>query len=224
MISLSNRLLAIADGVDKADKIIDIGCDHGLLDIYLVLKKNIKKPIASDILEAALKHARNNIKKYKVEDKIDIRCGNGLDVLTKSDNVNTIIISGMGHQNIIKIINNSNLTNINKIIVQSNTFSSKIRVELRKKGYYIFDEKLVSDKKKIYTILIFKKGYKKYSKKELLFGPILLQKKPLLLTKLIETDIEKCNILLESIPKIQIIRRIKIIYKIKYLYKVKKTF
>ena len=30
----SKRLKAICEFVDKDDKIIDIGCDHGLLDIF----------------------------------------------------------------------------------------------------------------------------------------------------------------------------------------------
>ena len=37
---LSKRLKAITEFVDKEDRIIDIGCDHALLDIYI--KENIK--------------------------------------------------------------------------------------------------------------------------------------------------------------------------------------
>ena len=36
---LSKRLKAITEFVDKEDRIIDIGCDHALLDIYI--KENI---------------------------------------------------------------------------------------------------------------------------------------------------------------------------------------
>ena len=36
---ISNRLMRIASYVDKKDKLIDIGCDHALLDIYLVKNK-----------------------------------------------------------------------------------------------------------------------------------------------------------------------------------------
>ena len=39
MIKLSKRLEAISSLVPNNSKIIDIGCDHGLLDIYLYQKK-----------------------------------------------------------------------------------------------------------------------------------------------------------------------------------------
>ena len=43
MIKLSLRLKKIAKYVDDYSNIVDIGCDHGLLDIYLVqTNKNIK--------------------------------------------------------------------------------------------------------------------------------------------------------------------------------------
>ena len=32
---ISKRLKAITEFIDKDDKVVDIGCDHALLDIYL---------------------------------------------------------------------------------------------------------------------------------------------------------------------------------------------
>ena len=61
-VKLSKRLKAIADLVDKDSKIIDVGCDHALLDIYLLKKTIIKKAIASDVNEGALNQAKRNIK------------------------------------------------------------------------------------------------------------------------------------------------------------------
>ena len=103
---LSKRLKAITEFVDKEDRIIDIGCDHALLDIYI--KENIKnrKIIASDIHEGAIKQAKKNIEKYSMERKISLRLGDGLDVI-KEGEVDTIIIAGMGYNNIEKILSNS---------------------------------------------------------------------------------------------------------------------
>ena len=39
MINISKRLETIASLVPINSKVIDIGCDHGLLDIYLYQKK-----------------------------------------------------------------------------------------------------------------------------------------------------------------------------------------
>ena len=69
---LSSRLKAIAEFVSDGEKIIDIGCDHALLDIYLYQNRKKVKIIASDIHEGALKQAEKNIKKYELEKKIKL--------------------------------------------------------------------------------------------------------------------------------------------------------
>jgi tRNA (adenine22-N1)-methyltransferase len=124
MIKLSNRLSVIASFINKEDIVIDIGCDHALLDIYLVSKNN-NICYASDINENALKNAKSNIEKYGLEDKIIIKHGDGLTI--DSSTINTIVIAGMGFNNIINILSNKNVRNINKIIVQSNSHPEIIR-------------------------------------------------------------------------------------------------
>ena len=62
MIKLSDRLKKIADYVNDDSSMIDIGCDHGLLDIYLIQKKKNIKLIASDVNPNALNNAKKNIK------------------------------------------------------------------------------------------------------------------------------------------------------------------
>ena len=174
---LSKRLKAITEFVDKEDRIIDIGCDHALLDIYI--KENIKnrKIVASDIHEGAIKQAKKNIEKYSMERKISLRLGDGLDVI-KEGEVDTIIIAGMGYNNIEKILSNSEkLKDINKIIVQSNTDVVKLRKSVIKLGFKITREKLVLDKDIIYTIIEFKRGVEKYNYNQIYFGPRLMENK-----------------------------------------------
>ena len=39
MTNISKRLKSIVSFVDKDDSVVDVGCDHGLLSIYLVENK-----------------------------------------------------------------------------------------------------------------------------------------------------------------------------------------
>ena len=50
MIKLSKRLEHVASYVTKNSIVIDVGTDHGLLPMYLVENKIIKKAIASDVV------------------------------------------------------------------------------------------------------------------------------------------------------------------------------
>lgn len=201
MIRLSKRLNTIASLVDDNINIIDIGCDHGMLDIYLMLNRNNIKIIASDVNKNALNNVISNIEKYNVKN-IDVRLGNGLDVIDK-DEIDTVIISGMGTATIIDILstNKDKLDKVNNIIIQSNNNIEELRRYLVNIGYYIEDELLVEDKNIIYIVIKFKKGIKKYSKKEMFLGPILLEKKEYLFYKLCNINRNKLINILDNVPK-----------------------
>ena len=62
MNKLSKRQEVVASFIQDNSKIIDIGCDHGLLSIYLANKYKNIKIIASDVNKNALSSAIKNIK------------------------------------------------------------------------------------------------------------------------------------------------------------------
>ena len=212
MIKISNRLETISSLIPINASVIDIGCDHALLDIYLIEKKIANKVIASDVNNNALNNAKDNIKKYHLENIIDTRLGNGLDTLCESDNIDTIVISGMGAHTIVGILKNNinKLKNINTIVIGSNTKLEFLRKELMKIDYIIQDEIIVKDNKKTYIIIKFVKGRKRYNKKELYFGPILLKKKDLLFKEYYGCELNKLNMFLKLLPKNHIIDKYKI--------------
>ena len=88
----SKRLLAIASFIEKNDSVLDLGCDHGYLAIYLKKNNLCKNVIASDISSNALDIANNNIKKYQVDIKTYL--SDGLNNI--NDFYDTIVIAGMG--------------------------------------------------------------------------------------------------------------------------------
>ena len=174
---LSSRLKEIANFIDDNEKLIDIGCDHALLDIYLKEEYPNINIIASDISEGAIKQAKRSIERHNMDEKIDVRIGDGLTV-ADIDEYDTIVIAGMGFYTIKDILsNNEKIKNVKKIIIQSNTDIVKLRKYIIKLGYKISNEKLVEDKDIIYTIIEFTKGVEKYDYKQIYFGPRLMENK-----------------------------------------------
>lgn len=196
---LSNRLSAITEYVAPEDKIIDIGCDHALLDVYIANELG-KRLIASDIHEGAVNNAAKNIEKYEALNMIDLRLGNGLNVVNPEE-INTIIIAGMGFYTIKDILSNSEkMTNVNKIIVQSNTDIVKLRKFVISLGFMINREQLVKDGDIIYTVIEFLKGEEKYSYEEIYFGPKILENKDELFKEYYTKKLLKYENLLLQLP------------------------
>lgn len=212
MSKLSKRLEMVANFIDNNDKsVIDIGCDHGLLSIYLANKFKNLKIIASDVNKNALDNAKKNITKCGLNDRIETRLGSGISVINNNDNIDTIVVAGMGTNTIVEFLKCSRdkLVNVNKIIIQSNTDLYFLRKNMVSMGYFIDDEELVVDKGIIYTIIKFVKGKMKYSYKELYLGPILISKNS-------DLFVEKCMKELNNMKKI-----LKNISRGHYLYKLK---
>lgn len=218
---INERLKRVASYVDDNSYIIDVGCDHALLDIYLLKNKKNIKAIASDINDGPLQYAYNNIKKENLLDKIKITKRNGIDNLEKE--VDTIIISGMGSTNIINIIfkDINNLDNIKKIIISSNNDWYLLRKTFINKGYYIKDEDIVLEKDKFYFIIIFEKGNTKYKDYELKYGSILLKDNKIY-KEYINKEIKKLYNIKNNLSNKYITKKIKLNKEIRYLKKLLK--
>lgn len=168
MTKLSKRLLSLASFVSKKDCVLDVGCDHALLSIYLLENNLCQKIIASDINSNALSQAQKNIKLHHLNLKIYL--SNGLKDIPLKD-LNTLIISGMGTNTILNILSDdSKLEKITKLIIQSNNDLELLRTSLNNKNYYLKDEICLKDKNKWYVTCLFIKSPLKNTKQELKYG------------------------------------------------------
>ena len=198
---INNRLKTIGDLVPLYSYPLDIGCDHALLSIYLVKDKNLSKVVASDNKSGPLKKALENVKFYKVENKVKLVEAEGLN--SYEEGIDTVTISGMGGLNINKIIDDNRkvIKHIKTFILSPNNYSIAVKRKLIKLGYYISNEVLVKENNVIYEILVFTKGRKYYSYKKLFLGPILIFKKDDLTKEYYNNLLNTKKSLLEALPK-----------------------
>lgn len=214
---INARLKKIGDLVEANSFCLDVGCDHALLDIYLIHRDKNIITIASDIAAGPLDQAKKNIEREHLEDVIETRLGPGLSTYTQE--VNTIIISGMGGRNIIGICkdNLNILKKINTLIISPNNYQEDVKKYLCKHGFYISNEEFVKDKKFIYQIIILKRGKKKYTKKEYFFGPIFLEKKGPLFREYYDRELKTREILISMLPNNYRLKKYKLKKEIKMI-------
>lgn len=178
MIKISNRLKSLVPYVNHDDIVMDVGCDHALLDIYLVQNNILDKVYVCDVNPNALQNGIENIQRNNLEDKIFPVLGYGIEK-AGDYNIDTLIISGMGSKNIISILDSPNLNRVYKLILQSNNNHYELRKDLVAKGFSIIVEEVIPDGKKTYINIIAgrERFPKKYTEEELEFGPILMKDK-----------------------------------------------
>ncbi len=153
--NLSIRLKAVSDTVLKCDTAADIGCDHGYVSIDLADRQIASRIIACDVNAGPLEAAKENIALHNLENVIETRLSDGLDKIKESDNVNAIIIAGMGGALMTRILEEGKeiVSFADQLILQPQSELFLVRKWLRNNGYNIDSEKMVKDAGKYYFIM-----------------------------------------------------------------------
>ena len=173
--ALSKRLKAIARYIEHDAIVYDVGCDHALLSCFLIKNGIARKVYAGDNKKGPLAKAIENIKKEGLEDKVIPILADGL--AKAPEDVDTVIIAGMGYHTAIKILEETDIKRYKRIIVQINKDVDKLRQYISDRGYTIIDELVVADGF-YYEIVVFDNTpHPKYSALEIKYGPILLKKR-----------------------------------------------
>lgn len=151
---LSERLKLVAGFVTAGYTVADIGTDHGYIPIYLVENERIPKGIAMDIGKGPLERAREHIKLYGYDDRIETRLSDGLKEL-KENEADSVVIAGMGGALIVSILENGRrvLDTVKELILSPHTEIHLVRHYLIENGYDIVREDMVYDMGKYYTVM-----------------------------------------------------------------------
>lgn len=151
---LTERLMAMANQVEKGESVADIGTDHGYLPMYLYNEGISPKVIMADISKGSLNKAKQNCREMYPNEKFDFRLGYGLKVIKRSE-VDDIVIAGMGGVLISDILGKDmgKSKTFKKLILQPRTAQGRLRFWLIRKGFDIVEEQLVREGRFICEII-----------------------------------------------------------------------
>jgi Predicted SAM-dependent methyltransferase len=151
-IKLSSRLQAVAELVKPEARVVDVGTDHGHIPVWLIQNEVSPYVYASDIAQGPLSRSRASAEKYGVDGKISFYLCDGLD-LCRAEDVDTVIIAGMGGETAVNILKRAPWTREKEVILQPMSKLEVLRMWLYENGYAITREQLVRDSGVIYTII-----------------------------------------------------------------------
>lgn len=176
-ISLDPRLSMIARLVGKCESYADIGCDHGRLGAFMLQSGQCERAVLTDISQPSLQKARTLIDSLGLSERADFRVGDG--ALALEEPVEVVVIAGMGGSTIAKIIREGRERLAGaRLVLQPNVAAPELRGALCECGYAVTDEGVARDGRRNYIVIQAEPGKTDYGLKQLIVGPLLLERLP----------------------------------------------
>lgn len=178
MPNLSDRLQAVADLIITGEPVADIGSDHAYLPIFLVQNGMAPWAIAGELGDGPYERALQAISQSGMQGRIELRQGDGLQVLELAE-VSTVIIAGLGGESIAAILDHDwqRSNSFKRFILQPMSRAGVLRKVLAAKGWPILDEILIRENEHYYAIILSEPGEQPYPLDELEaeIGPQILK-------------------------------------------------
>jgi tRNA (adenine22-N1)-methyltransferase len=209
MIQLSQRLQAVADLAEDAGVVADVGTDHGYIPLFLIACGKAQRAIAMDINEGPLQRAREHIRQYNQQERIETRLSDGLSKLRPGE-AQTIVIAGMGGALMKRILTEGEATAhaADCLVLQPQSELPMFRRFLVEYGYRILREDMVYEDGKFYSMMAVKwtesdvgDNLQAMTEADFKYGPLLRARKHPVLRKYLLRQKEQKQKILERLGK-----------------------
>lgn len=150
-VALSERLRTLCGMVTPGKRVVDVGCDHGYADIFLVQQGISPGVIAMDVREGPLAGARAHVEACGLGDYIELRLSDGLEAY-RTGEAQTLICAGMGGRLMRRILerDRDKAEAFHELILQPQSELSEFRAFLRAEGYLLLQEAVLVEEGKYY--------------------------------------------------------------------------
>ena len=183
---MNKRIITLSSYISEDDKVADIGCDQALLSELLAKRKMYS--VSADIKQNIVDNAKKRLENLKLDHYVKFVVSDGVENI--SDDVDVIVLSGMGAFTILNIISKAKKI-YKKVITISHSNNNILRTKMLDFGYKILAEEIIYDKNKYYNLIVFIPGKAKYKEDEILLG--LNHKNKELFIKKLKLDLKKYN-------------------------------
>ena len=183
--------------------VADIGCDHAYLPIWLAREEISPYIIACDINAGPVERAKENVEDVELSERIDVRQGDGLSVITPGE-VRSVVMAGMGGRLMIRILDEGPdvLKQVSEIIMEPQSEVAALRHFLQDNGYRIISENMVSEEGKFYPLIKAIPGQMNWDKEVYFrYGKILLREENPVLHEFLLIEKDYCSKLLKELSE-----------------------
>lgn len=153
-VQISERLKSLCNMVTPGSRVVDVGCDHGFVSIYLVQQGICPGALAMDVRSGPLSRAQEHVAEYELAEYIETRLSDGL-LAYQVGEAQSLICAGMGGRLMEKILTESRekARSLEELILQPQSELREFRIFLKQDGYKLLDEHILCEDGKYYFLM-----------------------------------------------------------------------
>lgn len=200
---LTKRLATAASFIPKGKAFADIGTDHAYIPVYMCSCEDTPHVIAADIGEGPLLAAKSHVAGAGLLEKIECRLGDGLTCVQLGE-VDGAVLCGMGGPLMRTILERSHAVweAMDFLVLQPQSDSASLRQYLYEQDWHLDKETLIIDDGRLYEIMRAVPGKAALPPAwQYAVGPLNWEKREPLLTRKIESLIEKDEHIMKGLQK-----------------------
>lgn len=145
--------------IPPGTRLLDVGTDHAYLPIALLQSGVVEAAIGTDVRSGPLAQARVHAASAGVLDRLDLRQGDGLQVVTPGE-VSVAVLAGMGGRLMLRLLQQAPdvVASLERLVLAPNTHPAEVRRWARTQGFAFVAEDLVQEGRHLYPILCLEPG------------------------------------------------------------------
>jgi tRNA (adenine22-N1)-methyltransferase len=144
----------VASFVPRGAVVADIGSDHGFLPVRLVATGVCARCVATDSREDPLEATRRTVEAYGLTHRIDLRLGNGLEVLFPGETT-VVVMAGIGGRTIAALLSGGVevARSQEMLILQPMTEAAAVRKWAMSNDIAVSGEDIAAEGERLYQVI-----------------------------------------------------------------------
>jgi tRNA (adenine22-N1)-methyltransferase len=195
----------VASLVPEDSRVADVGSCDGGLSLGLLATGRAPWCVATERTPAS----GTALARIPSRGDLDVRYGDGLDVVMPDDAVDVVVMAGMGARTAVRILERAADRGLGfrRVVVQPQTETTLLRRWLVERGYGIVDERMAHDRGRFYVVVAAEPGaapprHPRLGLDTLLeAGPCLVETRPPLLKRYWQVERDRLARILEQAPE-----------------------
>ena len=158
--TLSPRLAALADAIEPGSRVADVGSDHGLLPMWLAASGTAAFCLATERTETQLRRVARPPDAASWASRLGYRAGNGLSAILPSDDIDTIVVAGLGGSSIVRLLSGTEAfgSRTTRLVLQPRSEVARVREWIAENGWALVSERLTLDRGRFHVTLAAERG------------------------------------------------------------------